>query len=812
MKGISILVLLILFLFAQSNAQNNFGPYTSDANTVLLLHFDGDLSDASGTNADGITVGNVTFSDDAMYGKSVYLDNSGTFPNYQDLLSTYGTDTTADGRLKADSAYYAEAVPNDTSYIIIPANPALDLTGDWTIEGWIKNIDNQEWSTGGQIISKFDSAGQNANYFVQNFPGQFVAGYHEDNSAGEVKNFLVNTEGEQIAPVDSTEAPKEYRYGWLHFTFQHDSKNKWMALAIHNPDGELVSYTVHKILGNDYTKTIEWQQHPGNGVPFVEVGDSLVIGFGNNKSVHALLDEIRISNVVRPLDGVPPAMKSAEIWALQNFMPGLPPTKDVWGFGRIPNQDVNKTSYPIKFEILVIGKENGVASATIHYHTRKYPLDERVSMDDAGWQTVEMTQQADGITWMGEIPQQEFGTVVEYYITAESNDGVSNIRGINHDWWSHHYQGQGWVVQRGVPDTYYRFIVWKEKSLVLDLNMDDLQDDNVPADVSEWGVKTFIVGSYSLPDDVPEEGAAGESFSSLRLTEDEPGYLEILDTDHLHSQSYTISFWFKADTFNNAFMVAAQNGSRWEDQEPGFDEGWAQGFWQNVPGIDVRHPNNYFRHYCIRFADLPHPFVPQDIYNLETGKWYHAVCASDYTGDPNKDSVYVQVVDEDGTLWGRLTYPLHVPPGLMEGRFRVGHRGHPNLPFFSGNIDHLKMWNYYRSPEEDPALWSYATAIDESDISGVLYKFELYNNYPNPFNPKTTIKFSTPELQKIELTVYDILGKKVKTLISKKLPAGKYKTQWDGTNSTGNPVASGLYIYKLKGENRSITKKMLLVR
>lgn len=806
------LLIVVLLAVTSSFAQATFGPYTPDGNTVLLMHFDGDLTDASGTNEAGISIGDVTFNADARFGQSVYLNNSGTFPDYQALLTQYGTDTTNAGGLKADSAYYADAVANDTSYVIIPANSALDLNGDWTIEGWIKNVDNQYWSTGGYIVSKTDTLGENANYLVQNNPGQFSAGFTENNEGytawdgSQIPNFFEQATGEQVNPVDSTDAPKEYRYGWLHFTFQHDAVNKWIALATHNANGELLSYTTYKILGNDLTKTVEYQSHPGNGVPSIEIGDSLVIGFGNNKSVHAYIDELRISNVVRPLDGVPPVFRSSEIWGYGQF----------WSGGRLANQDVSLASYPVKAEIRVLGNPNGVNSASLHYHTRMYPLDERVPIDDAGWQTVAMTQQGDGITWMGEIPQQPFKTVVEYYMTAETSDGIVDTIGINHDRWSHHYQGSGWYITdegKGMPDTYYRFIVWKKNSMVLDINMDDLQPDNVPADVSEWGEKLFAVGSYTLPDDVPDEAAAGASFSSLALTQDQPGYLEMLDTDHLNSLSWTFSYWVKVDTFNNAHTIAKQNGSRWEDEEPNFDEGWAYGFWQNNPGMDARNPNNYLRMYSLKPGDRPHPFIPQDVYDLETGKWYHHLAAIDYTGDPTQDSIYVQVVDEDGFLMGRVTYPLRVPPCLVDGRLRIGHRGHPGIPYFTGNIDHIKMWNYYISPEENPDLWAYTiSAIDDETAGVVPFKFALFDNYPNPFNPNTTIKFTIPKFQEIKLAVYDILGKRVKTLISRKLPLGKYDIEWDGTNKAGEAVASGLYFYRLSGENIVITKKMLLVR
>jgi len=88
----------------------------------------------------------------------------------------------------------------------------------------------------------------------------------------------------------------------------------------------------------------------------------------------------------------------------------------------------------------------------------------------------------------------------------------------------------------------------------------------------------------------------------------------------------------------------------------------------------------------------------------------------------------------------------------------------------------------------------------------LVYDFALYQNYPNPFNPVTTIKFSLPEISNVRLSVYDVLGKKVKDLINEKLEAGIYSLNFDGSE-----LASGIYIYRLEaGKNVSIKKMMLI--
>ncbi|MFC2088651.1 lamin tail domain-containing protein [Calditrichota bacterium] len=95
-------------------------------------------------------------------------------------------------------------------------------------------------------------------------------------------------------------------------------------------------------------------------------------------------------------------------------------------------------------------------------------------------------------------------------------------------------------------------------------------------------------------------------------------------------------------------------------------------------------------------------------------------------------------------------------------------------------------------------------------------KFALKDNYPNPFNPETTIGFDIPELENelvnIDLSVYDMLGKKVKTLINEPLGPNSYNVKWNGTNDYGRLVPSGVYFYLLKSESFIKSNKMILIR
>ena len=81
----------------------------------------------------------------------------------------------------------------------------------------------------------------------------------------------------------------------------------------------------------------------------------------------------------------------------------------------------------------------------------------------------------------------------------------------------------------------------------------------------------------------------------------------------------------------------------------------------------------------------------------------------------------------------------------------------------------------------------------------------LNQNYPNPFNPATVIKFSIPDESFVNLTVYDVSGKKVEELVNREMPSGNFSAEWKASS-----YASGVYFYKLNAGSFSETKKMIL--
>jgi outer membrane protein assembly factor BamB len=90
--------------------------------------------------------------------------------------------------------------------------------------------------------------------------------------------------------------------------------------------------------------------------------------------------------------------------------------------------------------------------------------------------------------------------------------------------------------------------------------------------------------------------------------------------------------------------------------------------------------------------------------------------------------------------------------------------------------------------------------------------FSVGQNYPNPFNPSTTIDIRLPVQSDFSLAVYDILGRNVRTYDYQRVPAGVHRVTWDGNNSAGSPVASGVYFYRFNTGQTTITRHMLLLK
>jgi hypothetical protein len=100
-----------------------------------------------------------------------------------------------------------------------------------------------------------------------------------------------------------------------------------------------------------------------------------------------------------------------------------------------------------------------------------------------------------------------------------------------------------------------------------------------------------------------------------------------------------------------------------------------------------------------------------------------------------------------------------------------------------------------------------ASFFEEKDIDEIPKAYYLSNNYPNPFNPSTKIKYSVPQTSQVQIKVFDVLGNEITTLVNEEKPTGTYELDWNAEN-----LPSGVYFYQLRAGSFVETKKMVLMK
>jgi hypothetical protein len=102
--------------------------------------------------------------------------------------------------------------------------------------------------------------------------------------------------------------------------------------------------------------------------------------------------------------------------------------------------------------------------------------------------------------------------------------------------------------------------------------------------------------------------------------------------------------------------------------------------------------------------------------------------------------------------------------------------------------------------------------VSNDETNQLPITLNLYNNFPNPFNPITTLRYDLPEDVLVNITIYDMMGSQVKTLVNDSQTAGYKSIQWNATNDRNEPVSAGLYLYTIQAGEIRQTKKMVLLK
>lgn len=133
---------------------------------------------------------------------------------------------------------------------------------------------------------------------------------------------------------------------------------------------------------------------------------------------------------------------------------------------------------------------------------------------------------------------------------------------------------------------------------------------------------------------------------------------------------------------------------------------------------------------------------------------------------------------------------------------------HHHVFFVYGYTDPSGAWQQWT---EEPVIKAGNVSIAAAG-GNIPKTYALNQNYPNPFNPSTQISFDLPVAGKVDLSVYNVLGQNVRTLVNQDMEAGSHTITWDGRSSSGTQVASGIYFYRLTAASYTQTMKMMMLK
>jgi hypothetical protein len=689
------------------------GPYAADDSTVLLMHFDGDATDASSSSLDGDLASEVS-------GSATPGGTQPYFDSYDGPASGFGQSIHFDNDAGVSSGEYVKVVDSGDS--------PLDLSGSWTVEGWARanpyNADNAPKLIHKQIFALGNDC---ANYLIRarigsNLNQDAQAGF---NGAGGGCNDQTLDTGDDVLQTDE----------WYHYAYIRDVSVNRQYLVVRDADLNVVAQA-----SVSFSKNAIGQA--GNGPD----GDSLYIGVSPNFANERLegnIDEVRISNAVRS---------------------NLLPTGIITGV-RPGDGDTLYTPSNNAFtvEADIGGSTSDISSVTLHWRAGTQGMFNTVSMSDSD---------GDG-TYTGNIPGQAEGTSVQYYVSSETNEGTRTVNpaGAESEGFLDYY---GIGFSDGAPPD----------ALVLDLNFEEGSEGNAVTSVKDSS--SYDHGFEIFGDPMYRAGTKGNTALQLDGTDDYIAAGAI--APFLASEEFTLSFWFNLDSVrvSNRYVVK-QGGNGATGGAPevnykvfqfGSNNAIRAASFQNSGGLNG--------------GNLDTDMTP------ETDTWYQAVYKM------SADTAFFQYRNQEGDVVGEAGYTSDaLPATATRGPFFVGFSREPDQfpdqKYLAGRIDDVKLYNH-PVPLDSIGTPSEKTAQLPTD-------YALAENYPNPFRRSTTIEYDLPTTSTVTISVYDVLGRKVKTLVSGEKPAGSYEVRFEAAD-----LASGVYFYRLETGATERVKRMVVVR
>jgi hypothetical protein len=159
-----------------------------------------------------------------------------------------------------------------------------------------------------------------------------------------------------------------------------------------------------------------------------------------------------------------------------------------------------------------------------------------------------------------------------------------------------------------------------------------------------------------------------------------------------------------------------------------------------------------------------------------------------------------------GLMSSSITGVIEIPMGSTEGQWNI-------RIILRDDLD--AVTNIGPNDLENQNFQNYIyvnNAVLGQIVNNVPMKYSLNQNYPNPFNPVTTIDYILPENGLVNITIFDMMGREINTLLNSSQTAGYKSIQWNATNNQSDAVSAGIYLYRIKVEDFIQTKKMVLLK
>ena len=212
--------------------------------------------------------------------------------------------------------------------------------------------------------------------------------------------------------------------------------------------------------------------------------------------------------------------------------------------------------------------------------------------------------------------------------------------------------------------------------------------------------------------------------------------------------------------------------------------------------------------WCGSYSGTDHMIKSYDLSESDFNTWMYVVGV--YSTEYQSWTMYIngewiaEIIDAVGAV-------------TVERPWAIGARAstdgtYPSERHFVGLIDEARIYNVALNADEIATLYEQTQTAIESQYTTVPANFALGQNYPNPFNPQTRFNYQVPQTANVNISVYNISGQLVATLVDEIKSPGQYSVSWDAKDQNGLPVASGIYIASMISKNYFVTRKLTLLK